>query len=71
MMGILTNSERGEHIRLVLLFITLPEFGVVGVGSVNRSLVWLGVTAILIGVDWSENVDLGSDGLIVPGILDD
>jgi len=71
MVGILTKSERGEHVRLVLLFMTQPESGVVGVGSVNRSLAWLGVTAILTGVDWSENVDPGSDGLIAPGILDD
>jgi len=67
MVGILTKSER-ERVHLVLLFITLP---VVDAGSVNQSLVWLGVTAILTDVDWSENVDPGSDGLIAPGILDD
>jgi len=71
MVGILTKSEGGECIRLVFLFIMLPESGVVGVGSVNRSLVWLGVTAILTSADWSENVDPSSDGLIAPGILDE
>ena len=52
MVGILTKSERGEHVHLVLLFVMLPESGVVGVGTVNRSFVWLEVTA---SVDWSEN----------------
>ena len=40
MVEILIKSKRGEHIHLVLLFVTLPEFGVVGVGSVNR-LAWI------------------------------